>query len=205
LVPAPDHDHHDASGLHNDHDRRGFVINDNDSGAHYYGDGCDDDHGGLNDDVASHDDLYFGPRIDHDHLDLDHDDGAIQHHHYVHIAIDLDHFDHRAANDDLHRAGYEHIYDDQHDLDYLVNLVNRAIDQYNDQHGPGEHDYGPQFDHDDLGQHYLNVVTAPRVLNDDDQHLIHDLLHKHDDLAHDDHDHDDHDSAAAETAPPHPA
>jgi hypothetical protein len=205
LVPAPDH-HNDASGLHNDHDRRGFVINDNDSGAHYYGDGCDDDHGGLNDHHQRAGDHHH-PEYLNDDLRTrdDHDDGAVQHHHIVYVAIDLDHFDHRAANDDLHRAGYEHIYDDQHDLDYLVNLVNRAIDQYNDQHGPGEHDYGPQFDHDDLGQHYLNVVTAPRVLNDDDQHLIHDLLHKHDDLAHDDHDHDDHDSAAAETAPPHPA
>lgn len=138
--------------------------------------------------------------------------------HHFYFFVDLDLFDHRAANDDLHRAGYDYVYNhhvaanDVH-LDYhypapdddhggaVIDIHKHdsqpaaaSTDDDDDYYDASRHHlhvhYDPDdyidvnddtTDDDDLGKHYFDVVTRDRVLNDDDQRAIHNLLHKHDD------------------------
>jgi hypothetical protein len=124
------------------------------------------------------------------HPEHDHDNGRADHDNSTAAAATAAHDDdHRRADHhddsraDHHDDEHEHEHDDEHDrarhhddLDWYDDVYDTGLVDDLIEHGPGEHDYGPQFDDDD---------DPPRHDDDGRQSVDRSCHHDH----HDDHDH----------------
>ncbi len=97
----------------------------------------------------------------------------------------IDVFDHRALNDDLHRAGYQHVYVHHH---------GGPDDEHLDYHYPAPWPYDYRSGHHHDKQHDIHDDNRPQQHQHDDEHERARRGHHYDDGCPDNHDglNDDH-------------